>query len=42
MKKNRKLALLMVCVLLVGLLSGCTSAEKVAAKMVEGVDRANR
>lgn len=37
MKRNRKFALLMVCVLLIGLLSGCTSAEKVMTKMVDNM-----
>ena len=35
MKKKRKMSLLLIAVLLIGLLSGCTSAEKVLGKMVE-------
>lgn len=37
MKRNRKFALMMILVLLIGLLSGCTSAEKVVTKMAQTI-----
>ena len=37
MKNKRKISLLLIAVLLIGLLSGCTSAEKVAAKAAESM-----
>ncbi len=35
MKNKRKMSLLLIAVLLIGLLSGCTSAEKVVGKMAQ-------